>query len=174
MSDEEANGYCEVGDLLIGDLSLPPSISLAKYIEATADEMDAKIGNVYEVPIVIDPDKLTIYKATIALLRSINARLASGRIIMSAASFMELTTVHSYAKSLVVDALADLESIATRERILQGVKPNNNPTDEVGGQFTGTAIYNQDASSAVDSFYGFVDPKWGNDKKPSFMMGRWA
>lgn len=173
MSDEEeANGYCDVKDLLIGDLSLPPSISPAKYIESTADEMDAKIGNVYKVPVIINPEQLIAYKGTIALLRSINARLASGRILMAAASFMELTSVHAYARNLVDSALSDLSDISSKSYILQGAPLNDNPTD--GGSFTGSAIYNLDPVSAVDAFYGMVDPRFGRTDKPSFLMDNWG
>lgn len=174
MSAEEANGYCDVSDLLIGDLRLPAAVSVLKYIESAAEEMDSRIGNVYRVPVTIDPDKRQAYVATITFLRSINARLASGRIIMAVASFMELNSVHAYAKNLVDGAMKDLEQIESRQRILQGAEPNNNPTEEVGGQFTGTAIFNLDPVSAVDSFYGFVDPRMGQVNKPAFFWERHA
>lgn len=167
MSDPD--GYCEVSDLLIGDLILPVEIDPAKYITSAAEEMDSRIGLLYETPIEIDDADQEKYRATITFLRSINTRLASGRILMAAASALELTTVHAYARNLVEGALADLKLIEDRKYILQGAKENTNPPEAYVS--SRAYSYNQDPVSAVDAFYAVVDPAYGDPKKASFMQG---
>ena len=165
--DLEPDGYCGLNDLLIGDLLLPEEISKKAYIESAALEIDSRIGSLYAVPVVIAPDKVVQYQATISMLKSINARLASGRILMAAAATLELNVVHAYANSLVREAMSDLEDIRERKYILQGADANSNPSET----FVATHVYGftQDPVSAVDKFYDFVDPIGGNPLKGSFM-----
>lgn len=163
---DEVYGYCDVEDLLLGDLILPPEISKGGYIQAAANEIDARIGSLYKVPVIIDPDKIEQFKATIIFLQSVNARLASGRILMAAAATLELNVVHAYARNLVDSALSDLEQIKERKIILQGASPNENPAETyVSSRVYG---YTQDPLSAVDQFYDLVDPSYGTTKG-SFM-----
>lgn len=170
-STPEANGYCTVDDLLIGDIILPPEISKERYITSTAEEMDSRIGILYTVPVEIDPTELEQFRATITFLRSINSRLASGRILMAAATALELTVAHAYARNLVDGALDDLKLIEDRKYILQGANENENPPEEyVSSHVDG---YVQDPVSAVDSFYSLVDPSYGDLTKPSFMQQRY-
>ena len=167
MSDPD--GYCEVSDLLIGDLILPVEIDAGKYITSAAEEMDSRIGVLYTTPIEIEEADKEKFRATITFLRSINARLASGRILMAAATALELTTVHAYARNLVEGALADLKLIEDRKYILQGAKENTNPPETYVS--SRAYSYNQDAVSAVDGFYAAVDPGNGVPNKPAFMQG---
>ncbi len=165
---EEPDGYCTVDDLLIGDLLLPQEVSKAKYITAAAEEIDARIGILYRTPVFILPENYVKYRATITHLRSINARLASGRILMAAAAALEMTMVHAYARNLVEGALVDIKQIEDRKYVLQGALENDNPPESYVS--SRGYSYVQDPVSAVDSFYNIVDPKHGNDRKPLFLQ----
>lgn len=171
VGNEEPNGYCGLEDLVIGELMLPEAINPIQYIDSAADEMDARIGLLYEVPVQFEVTDRVKFRATIQYLKSINARLASGRLLMAAASALELTTVHAYARNLVEDAQDDLKQIVDRKYILQGAKENTNTSDAYVA--SRVVSYNQDLSSAVDNFYGLVDPKYGFAEKPSFLQRRY-
>ena len=73
--------YCEEKDLLLGDMQVPRTVSKAEWIQSAADEMDAWIGQVYVIPIPLDPMD-SAHQADILLLKKINQFLATGRIII--------------------------------------------------------------------------------------------
>jgi len=85
--------YVEPTDLLLGELTntLPASISATQYIAMTAEEMDAKLGVLYSVPINVDG----LPNSQGGLIRSIHRKLASGRIIMAATVAHSDTALHA-------------------------------------------------------------------------------
>jgi len=169
MADETAYGYCTADSIMIGDIMLPPEISPSAYITSTAEEMDSRLSQIYEVPIQIDATDLNKFRGTITILRSINSRLATGRLIMAAAAALENVAVHAYARQMVTEALVDLDKIVERKIILQGAKANDN----VNPDFTVAKVVvgGQDDLSAVDGFYQFVDPQYSTPKS-AFMQLR--
>jgi hypothetical protein len=159
--------YCEETDLLISsDIMLPSVLSKSKFIQFAADDMDAKLGYVYIVPITTA--SLPAHQKS--LLRSINAKLATGRLIMAAAVGGEDTAVHQYALYLIKEAEMDLMSIANGQVDLQApaVDSSGNPLPPMDDPLSNDSFartpggWNPDRTSAVTAFeksvFGFNDP----------------
>ena len=74
--------YVEETDLLLGELTntLPASISVTEYLAMTQDEIDSKLGVMYVVPVEVD----ALPNSQGSLLKSIQRKLTSGRVIMAA------------------------------------------------------------------------------------------
>lgn len=152
--------YCAVSDLLLGKIPTPAALDPAKYVQDAADEIDSKIGHLYETPIdltelLVPPPVplvdggLKVSRPTRLLLKRINAHLASGRLLLAVAAPEEQRQLHAYAWSLVKEATAALDLIAAGDISLDGVDPIN--TTE--GPVAKPLISNLDAESNVESFY---------------------
>ena len=143
--------YAKPGDLLIGDVTLSSGLSRESFLRDAADEMDSRLGFVYVLPIAgIQPHAIT-------LLKMINARLASGRLLMSIAAPSEDDSVHRYGEWLIKEAYADLMSICNRTIDLVGATPISDPNP------VAASIYNYDEESAIDMFENTVlrgQPSW--------------
>ena len=139
--------YSATTDLLTGDLPLPSYVSPQKFVDDAADEIDSKIGFLYATPVdinapeIVDPVK--------KLLKRLNNFLASGRLIMMLTQSEEDTRLHAYGYSLVVDAQAALDQIASGELVVGLPPADGAPTDVA----TAPLIYNQDSESQVEAFY---------------------
>jgi predicted regulator of Ras-like GTPase activity (Roadblock/LC7/MglB family) len=108
--------YCTPTDLLLGQLEsrLPPEVNMTEYIAIVADEMDARLGFMYEVPFqVAGINALPAHQ--VKLLKSINAKRASGRVIMAATIASEDSLVHQYALRLMQEADIELAAIANSD-----------------------------------------------------------
>lgn len=144
--------YCSVGDLLLGQIPVPVGIDKQKVVDDAADEIDSKIGFIYQTPIDIlnDPDKPS--RPVKLLLKRINVFLASGRLILAADSNGEDQQLHAYGLSLVQEATNALDAIASGEMVLSGV--------ELAAGYATTAstplINNLDTESSVEAFYDRV------------------
>lgn len=143
--------YCETVDLLIGDIPVSGALDPAKYVQDAADEMDSKIGFVYETPIDVDPSSSTP-RPVILLLKRINAHLASGRLILAATIPAEGDRLNAYGRTLVRESEEAIEAIASGEIILDGV-PRGTMTLPYKAV---PLIANGDAESIVDAFYDRV------------------
>ena len=105
--------YCATADLLLGQLEtrLPAEVNMSEYISIVADEIDARLGFLYEVPFeTVGVNALPPHQ--VKLLKSINAKRASGRIIMAATIASEDSVVHQYAMYLMQEADIELAAIA--------------------------------------------------------------
>jgi hypothetical protein len=107
--------YCETTDLLVDHKMWTDADEKTKYVTMAADAMDAKLGYVYEVP--LDQNVLPAHQW--GVLKMINARLASGQLIMSRASAAQESQVHAYALYLIRQAESDLAAIANGDVDLQ-------------------------------------------------------
>lgn len=143
--------YCTTADLLIGDIRPSEALDPQKYVNDAADEIDSKIGFVYETPIPVDAASATP-RPVILLLKRINAHLASGRMILAATIATEDRQLNAYGASLVADSELAIQQIASGDIILDGVTPG-------AGSIPSSAkplISNGDTESAVDAFYDRV------------------
>lgn len=132
--------YCKPTDLLIGDVTLSGAMSRESFVNDAADEMDARIGFVYVLPLA------GLAPHAVVLLKMINARLASGRLLMSMSSVSENHDVHRYGEWLIKEAYADLTNICNQTINLVGAVLIADPTPNVA------TIYNRDEESAVEVF----------------------
>lgn len=152
--------YCEVGDLLLGGIPLPSYIDPAKQIADAADEIDSKIGYVYVTPIDVSVGSNLARPARL-LLKRINSSLATGRLILAVASPEENRNLHAYGWSLVKEATAALDLIASGEAVLEGAIPDPNASEAA---VTAPLISNLDAESSVEAFYNRI-------ANPSYLFG---
>lgn len=155
--------YSTVDDLLIGDLMVSPKLDKNKFIAQAAEEMDAKLGFVYTLPLqafpVSDPapdpndwTALPIHQNL--LLKGINNKLASGRLILTLAVATEGSTLHAYGLRLVSEATTELLMIANMDIILDAKRLNASTTNPDRTP----AVVNHDEESAVDMFESVMRP----------------
>lgn len=110
--------YSEVSDLLLGDTIVGGGVSKQQFVDAAADEIDSKIGWLYVTPIAVDGDNYSnpvipaLPRHEALLLKGINNKLASGRLIMTLDIAGEGTTLHAYGARLVKEAMDELHLIA--------------------------------------------------------------
>jgi hypothetical protein len=147
--------YAETEDLLTGNIPTPGYLDPAKFVDDAADEIDSVIGFVYETPIDVS-DASPVVRPARLLIKRINVFLATGRLLMAAASASEDSNLHAYALKMVNDGLGALEAIRSGEIFLEGATLLNPPTE---GQARGPKWFNPDSESAVDAFYETLQPK---------------
>lgn len=145
--------YCEVPDLLIGDITVSAALDPEKYVNDAADEIDSKIGFRYLTPV---PN--TAPRPVLLLLKRVNSHLASGRLILAATISAEMEELNAYGANLVADAELTLAAIASGEMKLPGTElaPEVvvvDPTNPLNGP---VLIDNLDPVSQVESFYNIL------------------
>lgn len=144
--------YSEASDLLTGSIPTPQYLSPDGFVNDAADEIDSKLGFVYQTPIQLseaDPEQ----RPAALLLKRINNFIATGRLLMAVASPDEETRIHAYAEHLIAEAYASLDLILKGEielgsdlpRVEQPVEPEVLPLVVYG-----------DAESNVEAFYDRV------------------
>jgi len=150
------NTYCEVADLLLGDISTSALLDPLKYVNDASDEIDSKIGFVYDTPVSIN---LPTPRPVALLLKRICSHLASGRLIMAATLSVESKNLHAYGQSLEEGAQHAITEIVKGNIILAGVTTN---TLGPGPDAVKLGIIaNKDSESAVDAFYDrIVNPMY--------------
>ncbi len=156
--------YSLVTDLLIGDVQLGALLDAQMFVNDAADEMNVRIGMVYDLPL---PVSMPVHIRT--LLKMINNRIASGRLIMSAAVGGQMRELHAYGESLVRDAYADLEKILNGTIPLDGAVVKEN-----GNQSLGPSIISGDAYSAVTAFERFAYPEYPGLAEPAYTGPIWT
>lgn len=145
--------YSEVDDLLLGELSAPSNVKTGKYVQDATDEIDSKLGFIYVTPIVIDPNGE--FRASYLLLKRIANYLASGRLVLANAASREEQFLNAYGSSLVKEATAALDALASGTMPLPGAIFLNSEDKGTSGPI----INNLDQQSNVESFYAFAtDP----------------
>lgn len=100
--------YSAVGDLLTGDMLISSRIDKQKFVDDAADEIDAKLGWIYETPI----EMASLPRHQALLLKQINNKFASGRLILTLDIAGEQTTLHAYGLRLIREATDELLLIA--------------------------------------------------------------
>jgi len=151
--------YSTVDDLLTGDLLISQKVDKQKFVQDAADEMDSKLGFLYELPLapcVTDPPPAvpaTLEPHEILLLKGINNKLASGRLILTLDIAGEETVLHAYGLRLITEAMNDLMLVANgnvllsacRQEMVAGLRSNRTPL-----------CVNRDEESAQDMFESAV------------------
>jgi hypothetical protein len=163
--------YCADGDLLItSDLPLPQGVNRSSYVQMAADEIDMMISRYYKTPVVFNTAELQEkFKPTLLLLKHVNIKLATGRIILAVDAAGENQQVHAYGASLVAEAMRLLEAIVNRDIILEGADGNSNEPSEIA---TARAIvYQLDATSGVEDFYAMTQNDFSNLLTPYGVTG---
>jgi len=139
--------YCTQADLLTGSIPASSYIDVDRYIQSAADEIDSALAMRYIVPVVVPA--IPQYAATTLVLKGINQRLASGRIITAAAATGSQTETHAYGLYLIEQALQQLKALIDGSYILPGAPTVNQP----GSDTVPVLITNVDSESQVEAFY---------------------
>lgn len=137
--------YCAVSDLLTGDLRIGPRVDAQVYVDAAAEEMDARLGLVYELPITGAADH------SVKLLKRINALIATARLILAVALAGEDNRLQRYGASLLREGQTELDRIVSGELPLEGCPLR---ADQL--QVRGPSIKNPDAESPFGVFDAFA------------------
>lgn len=147
--------YCNSTDLLAysGNIPAPSYLNPQKFVDDAADEIDSKIGFVYQTPIdVTDVPENPVVRPARLLLKRLNVNLATGRMLLAADASGEGSQLHAYGWSLIREVNAAVNNLIDGDIVLEGaplVAPgalnNNIPL-----------IYNKDAESNVEAFYDRV------------------
>lgn len=132
--------------LLTGDITFGSMISVPNIIRDAGDEMDTKFGIVFVMPLAVSTFPLHIQ----TMLKLIQSRLASARLLFMAASASEDTTLFEYAKYLEGLAYGDLNLILNGSVSIPGAVQLD------GNTATAPKIINTDSESATDVFYGIT------------------
>lgn len=156
--------WAENKDLLIGDMELG-RVNASQYLDVAEREINGRLGQLYQLPI---PADLPQYQ--LDTLKTIQANIATGRLLLAQGAGAESEDLHAYGKSLVKQGYDELERIGHAY--------------ELGGSATrvGTAgedrrpsVSAPDAVSPTDTFYGNVIGQdstsildWGNTNPNGF------
>lgn len=159
--------YSTEGDMLLGDIAIPSYLSKAKYVNDAADEMDSKIGFVYETPVALG----SLKRPAQLLLKRLNNFLATGRFILAMDMSGEDNNLHAYGKSLVDEATLALTAIATGEIPLEGA-PKADGTANESNATAKILHYNKDTESNVDAYYDRIaNPNYSFGSAPRRYTG---
>lgn len=156
-------GYCEIMDLLLGDLTVAASVNKYTYINSAAAEMDGFIGQRYMLPL-----DLSLAPDWIALkLKTINQNLATGRLVQALAVAHQDASVNAYGQHLIDSAMVELQGIANGTIALPGL-----PLEPTSFRTTAPSITNHDDFSAIDQFEeGFMRPRRSTIRKTIWRPG---
>lgn len=142
--------YCEVADVQrqLGQISLPPSITVDDYINDAADKVDAALSSRYVVPVPIVVGEANDRQAA-SVLRRLNADFAAGWIILAAAGPGSSDRVQAYGKYLLDGAQRALDALSAGTVVL-----DNQPASETHNlRSAGPKVVGVDRYSLVDQFY---------------------
>lgn len=142
--------YSSPDDLLLGNIPLPAYVDKQKIVDDASDEIDSKLGYIYETPFDVSETGPLVRPARL-LLKRINRALASGRLILQIASPIEQAQLHAYGLSLVREAWEAIECIYKREVTIEGAELIEDPN--IPQAATVPMISNLDAESNVEAFY---------------------
>ncbi len=148
--------YCTDVDLLLTqNLPMPTGLSKAKFVQDAADEINTQIGSLYKTPVTFDTaEDQEKYAVTMTFLKQLNARLATGRLIMALDAAGQNSQLHAYGLFLLKEVKDILQQIKDRDIILEGAPVNSNDPHELGAP--GPKVFQLDAFSGVEAFYGIV------------------
>lgn len=147
--------YCLDTDIVLGDVEVPRYVSVSNFATRAAEDMDAKIGQRYKIPLNLNPG-MPGDRADILLLKSINIMLATGRLILAGSAGGEFDSTHAYGTWLVKQAEAELCKLADGTTPLRSqALLNERPGDAQGPIIVNTS----DDHSLVGEFYGAGRPK---------------
>ncbi len=124
-------------------MTIATGFDLQRYVNDAADEIDSMIGTIYVLPVAFG----SLKPQSQLILKRINNWLATGQIVITQAIGAEDTALQAYGASMLKDARALLEQIASGSFLLQGATR----VDGDAGT-TGPEIVNRDKVSANDIF----------------------
>jgi hypothetical protein len=129
-------------DLLIGDTEIG-SLDASQYLDFALREINSVLGVIYVLPI---PDTIPDYQK--GSLRTVQAKLATGRLLMAQGSGAEDTDINAYGKLLIQEAYNDLNRIGNNYELLTAVRTTNST-----GEDRTPLVSSADKVSPFNAFY---------------------
>lgn len=145
--------YCEVNDLLVRDngMMFSPTFDFVRFINSASEEMDGMLGEIYSLPLASAAGgwkTLPVYQQL--LLKQINIKLASGRILLTLQASGDTRSLHAYGQRLLDEAMAMLMPL------INGTVRLDTPARDAVALQTSPVIQNHDSRSLVDIFENVV------------------
>lgn len=143
------SAYCAPSDVSTGNVPLPrklgsESVVKQHYIEKAADDIDGKLGAIFELPLAYEEGSFEAL-----WLKRVNKYLAIGQLVIDAAAGGEDTQLHAYGFHHLREANKALDDALAGKVFLSFNKREGDPSDSD----TGPSILNKEPASYVDSFY---------------------
>lgn len=148
MTEPLSNVYCTRDDLGLRRNMLPSDPEPEWFIQQAADLINSYVGQVYRLPLDLDPLRPD-HLADILLLKRINSFAAAGTILMQSQAATEDGSLHAYGSSMYNEAKQELARITAGRTVLEAAEPLIEPDTQPNGPL----ITNRDATSFVDAFY---------------------
>ena len=116
-------------------LKISSDVVVKEYREEAYNEINMKISSLYAIPI----DSTNVHD--LAYLKSIEARLAAGNILIAISTVDELEDVHEYGKFLIDQAYKKIEELLKQTIILKGATKDTDKSDNLidAGKLQGSA-----------------------------------
>jgi hypothetical protein len=135
--------YCQLSDLLLGDLATSSAQDPQKFVQDGTDEIEQCLGLRYVVPF----DMTALSYVSQKTIKRINVYLASGRFLVSA--FAGDSHPHATGLAYIKLAMDALKGLEQGDYILEGAAL----TPAYQKVPTGVQISNVDPTSKVEDFY---------------------
>jgi hypothetical protein len=149
VTQPERATYSSKEDMLLGQMQLLAGMDPEKFVIAAADEIDMKLGFVYDTP-VHAPEGETLPVPVSLLLKRISVNISSGlAILASIGPSTQGERINAYAARLLAEGRGALDAIATGATVLEGAER----LPDQGEERRGPRIFNIDSQSQVDAFY---------------------
>lgn len=130
----------------MGDIQAGSNTNLDAFIQGASDEMDSKLGFLYEVPFI----QANFAPWVWTLIKQTANKIATGRLLLALNSGGEQSAENAYGASLLKEGLSTLQEMVTGGMTLPGATPVASPTTVDGN---GPTILVADQFSAVETFY---------------------
>jgi hypothetical protein len=142
--------YSEVGDMLLGQMTLASGIDGNKFVDAAADEIHMKLGFTYKVPIQA-PEGQELPVPVSLLLKRISVNISTGLAIRaSIGPSTQGDNINAYAATLLTEGRRALDAIASDAMPLEGAVRLAGEEEHTRGP----RYSNVDSYSQVEAFYG--------------------
>jgi len=126
-------------------LKISSDVIVNEYREEAYNDINMRIKSLYIIPIdSVDTNDL-------AYLKSIEARLAAGNILIAVSTVDELEDVHEYGKFLIDQATSRIDELVKQNIVLKGATKDTDKSDNIidAGKLQG---------SSADSYSTFDRP----------------
>jgi hypothetical protein len=140
--------YCSQDDLnqYLGMIPTASGLDKDIFLARAEDEIHLRAIGLYKVPfeVISSIDSITSGVAT-NILKTWNAKLSAGYLIMAASITQENVAVHEYGSSLIDNTIAELERMKKQEFVIVGATIDTTPADNLAKP-TKTLISSPDGS----------------------------
>lgn len=160
-----ASPYCTVDELLVEDgaMTISAKFDKQKFVNVAADEINGKLGYLYKLPLTPDPSitddegvaltAIPAYQAN--LIKTVNVKMASGRIFMTLKGSGDSDRQHQWGWQLCQEAEDLLNKLANGEILIDAL-PKPDGSTGVPESTRGMTIVNEDSTSMRAAFENTV------------------